>query len=158
MDECDIIVTRKEKIEPIHQNKHEPYEYYKYQVTQRGHMNECTVAVFEIPPGKSNYPFHYHMKEEEVFYIISGRGRLETVSGEREVGAGDIIVCPTTKNAAHKLTNASDTEKLVYIDFDTAHYPEVVYYPHSGKVGITGSEGENEFFRRDSRTDYYDGE
>lgn len=50
-----------------------PYEYNKYQVVKPNKESQISVSIYEIPPQKSNYPYHYHLKSEEVFYIISGR-------------------------------------------------------------------------------------
>jgi uncharacterized cupin superfamily protein len=67
-----------------------------------------------------------------------------------------IIFLPSEKGA-HKLTNTSDTETLTYLDVDTMHQPEVVFYPDSGKLGVFGA-GIREVFMKDSRVDYYKGE
>ena len=118
MDEREVIITNKNKLEAKHVS-HEPYEYYKYEVTKGAGLSQCYAAIYEIPPGKTNIPYHYHLKNEEVFYIISGRGEVETADGPKAISAGDVMVCPPTEKGAHKITNTSDTEKLVYIDFDT---------------------------------------
>ena len=72
-----IQITNKGLIEPQHKCEHEPYEYNKYEVTKRSKESQCYVAIYEIPPKKANYPYHYHLKNEEVFYIISGSGLME---------------------------------------------------------------------------------
>jgi uncharacterized cupin superfamily protein len=58
---------------------------------------------------------------------------------------------------AHKLTNASDTENLVYIDFDVVHDVDITEYPDSGKIGIWGK-GINKLYPQNANVDYYDGE
>lgn len=78
MDNREIQITNKNSIEPKHKSEHETYEYYKYEVTPRSKDAQCYVAFYEIPPQKANYPYHYHLNSEEVFYIISGKGILET--------------------------------------------------------------------------------
>jgi uncharacterized cupin superfamily protein len=134
---------------------HEPYEYYKYEATKDAGLKSCCASIYEIPPLKSNYPYHYHMKNEEIFYIISGRGILETDEGLKTVSAGDMMLCPAGEKGAHKITNTSGTEKLVYIDFDTANMPEAVVYPHSGKIGVKTGAAKNEYYKRDTQVDYY---
>jgi uncharacterized cupin superfamily protein len=71
------------------------------------------VSVYEIPPGKAAYPYHFHHKNEETFYILSGKGVLRTPDGERKVTAGELLFFPTGPEGAHKLTNTSQTEKLI---------------------------------------------
>ena len=36
------------------------------------------VYFYTIPPGKVNFPYHYHTVNEEVFHIMSGQGTLRT--------------------------------------------------------------------------------
>lgn len=158
MDNRGIQITNKNLIEPKHKCEHEPYEYYKYEIIKESQKGQCEVAVYEIPPQKANYPYHYHLQNEEVFYIISGNGILETPDGNRTISAGDIIFCPPSEKGAHRIMNPSQTEKLVYIDFDTVHSPEVVIYPHSDKIGIIVNDGPNRFFKRTTSVDYYEGE
>jgi uncharacterized cupin superfamily protein len=156
MDE--VIIANRASITPTHQNEHQPYEYFKYNVVPASFGNQCTVAFFELPPGKSNYPYHYHTACEEIFYIISGKGLLRTPEGERIVTSGDVIVFPPSKKGAHKLSNPSESETLVYLDIDTNRTPEVVFYPDSDKIGVkTGGEMKN-LFMYDTDVDYYAGE
>jgi len=162
-----IIITCKEKIKPVHCNEHKKYEHYKYEVTDSREKyevrspnegNQTVVAFYELPPGKSTCPFHYHTVNEEVFYIISGSGILETPDGEYPIKAGDIFVCPAGKSGAHKITNSSEKENLVYLDVDTNKTPDIAYYPHSNKVGIRTADGVRDNFSLDSTIDYYDNE
>lgn len=115
------------------------------------------VSIYEIPPMKSAYPYHYHHKNEETFYIISGEGMLKTPQGEKKVSAGELLFFPATSEGAHKLTNTSETEKLIYIDFDVVHDLDVAVYPDSNKIGIWGK-GVNKVYTLENDTDYYDGE
>lgn len=150
-----IRIINKDDIKPSHRSEHQPYEYYKYQISGRGE-GQCTVALYELPPGKANYPYHYHMGSEEIFYIISGCGRLETPEGDKPIKAGDVVVCPAGLQGAHRLVNTS-RERLVYLDCDTVSDPEVVFYPRSDKVGImTG--GEARFYQDGEDVEYYEGE
>ena len=152
-----ITIHRKESLEVIHKHNHMYYEYRKYVTTDKENSN-YTVSLYDIPPQKSNYPYHYHTKDDEIFYIINGFGILETPEGNKEIKAGDIIICPPCNKGAHKLTNISSTETLSYIEFDIIHKPEVVIYPHTNKIGVIGLEGENVFYNKDGTVDYYDGE
>src|SRR3990172_3479801 len=64
------------------------------------------LRVFEVQPGAST-PFHAHWWEHEV-YVISGRGRVRSVDGERELSAGDVVyVAP---NERHSFANAGNTK------------------------------------------------
>ena len=138
-------------------SEHDGYEYEKKDFVPRGYAGRTMVCVYEIPPLKSAYPYHFHLKNEETFYIISGEGLLRTPDGEERVSAGDLLFFPASSDGAHRLTNLSPTEKLVYIDFDVIHDLDAAVYPDSGKIGVWGK-GVNRVYRLDSDVDYYEGE
>ena len=144
-------------LEATHKAVQEPYEYFKKDFIPRGYAEKTMVSIYEIPPLKSAYPYHYHLKNEETFYIISGEGLLKTPEGEKEVRAGDFLFFPADETGAHKLTNTSATEMLVYIDFDVLHDLDVAVYPDSGKIGIWGR-NVNRVWRIDDDVDYYENE
>ena len=121
------------------------------------HEADTLVRVYELSPGKSAYPYHYHLKNEETFFILWGEGLLRTPEGERAVKAGDLLFFPAGEDGAHKLTNTSQSEMLVYLDFDIVHDLDVTVYPDSGKIGIWGKDT-NKIYRIDDDVDYYEGE
>lgn len=137
--------------------EHSGYGYVKRKFVQRGGAQSTLVTVYEIPPGKAAYPYHYHLKDEETFYIISGEGVLKTPEGEKRVSAGDLLFFPAGSEGAHRLTNASAAETLVYIDFDVIHDLDAAVYPDSGKIGVWGK-GINRVYPMDADVDYYEGE
>jgi len=138
-----------------HKCEHEGYEYNKRNILPRGQAR-CTAAVYEIPPGKAAYPYHYHTKDEELFYILSGCGTLKTPQGERPVKAGDALFFPANEHGAHKLTNTG-AEPLVYLDFDVSHDIDVCFYPDSNKIGVWGK-GINQVYLTETQVGYYEGE
>ena len=146
-----------EEIPARHKCEHEGYEYFRRRFIPFGESKNTLVSVYEIPPGKSAYPYHFHHNNEETFYIIRGEGLLRTPEGERKVGAGELIFFPTGEQGAHMLTNCSETENLVYLDFDVTHDVDITEYPDSGKIGIWGM-GINELYPRSANVDYYEGE
>ena len=146
-----------EQIPASHKAEHEGYEYFRRKFVPFGEAKQTHVCVYEIPPGKAAYPYHFHYKTEETFYIISGTGILRTSEGEREVRGGELIFFPAGEEGAHKLTNISDTENLVYIDFDVPHDLDVAVYPDSDKIGVWGM-GINQMYPKSANVDYYDGE
>ena len=139
-----------------HKSGAEGYEFYRKDVLQVLEARSL-VRVFEIPPGKSAYPYHYHLKNEETFFIIKGEGILRTPEGERPVRPGDLIFFPAGEDGAHKLTNTSEREMLMYLDFDIVHDLDVALYPDSGKIGIWGMDT-NKIYRIGDDVDYYENE
>lgn len=149
----EIVHVKAADVERVHRNEHEGYEYYRRALIPAGAAKDCTVGLYEIPPGKSAYPYHYHMKNEESFYILSGEGVLKTPQGNKIIAAGDFLFFPSGENGAHKLTNTG-MGPLVYLDFDTANDLEVAFYPDSAKIGIL-VKNVRQIYKTDSQTDYY---
>ena len=142
---------------PPDRTAHGAYEYDKRLIVPR-RGNQCTVALMEVPPGKSAYPYHYHAAVTEVFFVLEGSGRLRTPEGIVTVDPGDVAVFPPGPAGAHQLTNASDTQVLRYVDFDTTAPADAPFYPDSGKVSVIVDGMTTGPFRLDSQVDYYDGE
>jgi len=142
-----------------HRQPHKDYEYIKRDLISHG-TGKCEFTHYEILPGKSSYPYHYHVDSEEVYFILSGKGIVRTPNGEKEVSAGDFIYFPAGKEGAHKLTNTSESENLVYLDFDIKSDPDICFYPDSNKVGIWGKtdDGLNKLYIADQNVDYFEGE
>lgn len=146
-----------EEIPVSHKSAHPDYEYFRRKFVPFGEAKHTHVCVYEIPPGKSAYPYHYHYQTEETFYILSGTGVLRTPEGERRVSGGELLFFPAGPEGAHKLTNDSETENLTYIDFDVSQDLDVAVYPDSDKIGVWGM-GINRIFPQNADVDYYDGE
>lgn len=154
--EKKVRIVRCEDVEPRRKAEHEPYEYLKRNIVGRGDCEDCTVSVYELPPGKANYPMHWHEAVTEVFYILEGEGTVETPDGAHKAVAGQFVVMPPCAEGAHRLVNTSDAP-LRYIDFSTRAVPDIVHYTASGKTGVMSQYG-TAFFRDSEGVGYYDGE
>ncbi|MBR2082669.1 MAG: cupin domain-containing protein [Elusimicrobiaceae bacterium] len=92
----------------------------------------------EVEPGNFAYSYHWHEINEEVFYIISGTAAVRTKNGEKVLKAGDAITFPAGPEGAHVIRNASETEKLVYLDFGHESALEIAHFADIGKVLVLG--------------------
>ena len=134
-------------------------------MSQRNALNKQITLTGVSDGGRLSRTFQIQRKIREGASVIcyeatheaSGRGILRTPEGEREVRAGELIFFPAGEEGAHKLTNASETENLQYIDFDVSHDLDVAVYPDSDKIGVWGM-GINQIFPKSADVDYYDGE
>lgn len=153
----EIKHSKIEELPVSHRCEHEGFEYFRRKFVPFGGANNTLVSVYEIPPGKAAYPYHFHYKNEETFYILSGEGLLRTPKGERTVKAGELLFFPAGPEGAHILKNSSETEMLCYIDFDVVHDIDVAVYPDSDKIGIWGR-GINRIYPREADVNYYEGE
>jgi uncharacterized cupin superfamily protein len=119
-------------------------------------------SLYEVPPGKTAFPNHYHCANEESVYILEGQGRLCIGADEVAVGPGDYATFPVGPAHSHQLWN-SGTTPLRYLCFSTLLTTEVVGYPDSQKVGAIARNGAGEtvlriIVRQESTVDYYDRE
>lgn len=110
-----------------------------------------------VPPGKRAYPFHNHRSNEEMFYILEGRGEVRIGAETFPVRAGDFIACPPGgPELAHQIVNTG-TGELKYLSVSTMQYPEVCEYPDSGKIGVL-ADTIRYVNRSDSQVGYWEGE
>jgi uncharacterized cupin superfamily protein len=96
----------------------------------KGHLG---VNQTRLPPGRVAVPFHAHQRDDEVFFVLSGRGVLRYGDTLRDIGPGDCIACPARTGIAHQIANPFD-EDLVYLAIGTNDPDEVCTYPDTGKV------------------------
>jgi len=97
-----------------------------------GHLG---VVEMRLEKDHASCPFHWHTREDEVFYVLSGRGVLRYGEELRELGPGDCVACPAGTQVAHQLANPFD-ETLVYLAIGPHDPHEVCGYPDSGKVFV----------------------
>jgi len=121
------------------------------EMRERGGM--LGVAWNRIPPGRAACPFHAHLREDEVFFVLEGEGVLRYGDEVRPIRAGDCISCPAGTGIAHQIANTSNAD-LVYLAIGNHDPHEVCTYPDSGKVMVRslGTVGTL------ARTGYMDGE
>lgn len=112
---------------------------YKVLTPSMGRMGRLGVNQTRLPPGRIAAPFHAHQREDEVFFVLSGRGVLRYGDELRELRAGDCISCPARSGLAHQIANPHD-EDLVYLAMGFNDPDEVCVYPDSGKVMVRSLE------------------
>lgn len=104
-------------------------------LSQRLGLKRLGCSVIAVPAGAAAFPFHNHRANDELFYIVAGRGELRLGGATHAVKAGDLIASPAGgPEGAHQLVNTSDAE-LRYLAVSSTLEPEICEYPDSGKVG-----------------------
>lgn len=122
-------------------------------------------SVFEVAPGKTTFPFHWHAATEEAIYVLSGTGTLRLGDERIPVRAGDYIAFPCGPDKPHQLLADGDAP-LRYLCFSARSDgpTEIVGYPDSKKFGmvVMGAPGQpptlRKLFRDGTDVDYFDGE
>lgn len=119
-------------------------------------------SLYEIPPGRRSWPYHYHTRNEEALFVLSGTGTLRLDGDIVALAEGDYVALPADEHGAHRVVNDSD-EPLTYLAVSTMDEPDVTVYPDSGKFGVfVGSPpgGRDDrtlsgYFRLDDAVDYW---
>jgi uncharacterized cupin superfamily protein len=118
-------------------------------------------SVWDLPPGEAACPYHFHLVEEELLFVLAGRPSLRSPDGWRELGEGEVVAFPVGPGGAHQLMNRTgDPVRLLLVSGGGT--PDVCIYPDSGKLGAferrSDGGGLREMFRRTDAVDYWDGE
>jgi mannose-6-phosphate isomerase-like protein (cupin superfamily) len=70
------------------------------------HRNSCirnqTLAEARLPPGNRT-SLHYHIRTEEIYFILEGQGLMRVGADTASVGPGDAVAIPP--GATHQITN-----------------------------------------------------
>lgn len=116
-----------------------PYDSVSQSLTpsMRPRGGSLGVNRMRLRKGQTTCPFHYHLREDEAFFVLSGRGVLRYGAELREIRAGDCISCPAGTKMAHQIANPYD-EELVYLAIGAFDPHEVCVYPDTGKVMVRG--------------------
>lgn len=168
INENETLVINEDQMEWSEMNEGDDIQHYRKDFTKDLTTNKMVVSLYEVPPGKVSWPYHYHVANEEIFYILEGEGELRGKDNQiQKVRAGDLLRFPVGENGAHQLRNVSKTETLKYIDFGTTNHPDLVFMLDSNKVGLFGGgapcqNNKNrviwKYFDLDTEVGYLDGE
>ena len=83
-----------------------------------------------LGPGLASSMRHWHTREDELVYLLSGELVLVTDKGERVLRAGQYAAFPAGQRNGHQFINRSGSP-AVYLEIsnrdpaDVAHYPDV---------------------------------
>jgi uncharacterized cupin superfamily protein len=65
------------------------------------------VGLLELPAGSSTRPGHWHTKEEEHLYVLSGSATLHLAGNTFPLRPGSFVCFPAGQAAPHHLVNTS---------------------------------------------------
>lgn len=119
------------------------------------------LSAWELGPDQAAYPYHYHLTEEELLIVLSGRPSLRTPDGWRELEQGEVVSFRRGETGAHQLHNRTG-EVVRFLAISTNGEPDIVIYPDSNKLGANERRpdggGLKVMFRLGDEVDYNDGE
>lgn len=115
----------------------------------------------ELPPGKTQCPFHSHHMEEEMFFILEGEGELRFGDRRYPIRKHDVIACPVGgAEVAHQIINTGAVT-MRYLSLSNLSDVEICEYPDSQKVQASSGQGQErlrKMLHAENTVDYYDRE
>lgn len=115
-------------------------KFYIKPVVADKDVENCEAAFVEVPVGNYAFGYHFHDQKEEIFYVVSGKGKLRTFNGNKDVKTGDMLCFPTGEKGSHVLTNTSKDEPLVFIDFGAfAGKTDICILPDTNMAMLKGN-------------------
>ena len=98
-----------------------------------GGLSDVGVNLTRLPPGGWSSQRHWHAREDEFVYVLSGELVLVTDAGEQPLRAGECAAFPKNVADGHHLINRG-SEVAVYLEVgtrsadDACHYPDIDLY------------------------------
>jgi len=95
-----------------------------------GGLSQFGVNLLTLKPGVWSSQRHWHVREDEFVYILSGEVVLITDGGEEVLRAGDCAAFPANDGNGHHLVNRSGADATLLeigtrSNGDTAFYPDI---------------------------------
>jgi len=115
-------------------------------------------TIYELSPGESVCPYHYHYGNEEWLLVLVGSPHVRTEGGDEELRPGDLVCFRSGPRGAHKVGNHGPDDARVLM-VSTKGKPSVAVYPDSDKIAIwPGDKRDDLLLSRAARMGYWDGE
>lgn len=141
--------------------EHPGFRCMRARVGREAGCERLGLSLWELPPGEAAYPYHYHLTEEELLIVLTGRPSLRTPDGWRDLEQGEVVAFLRGEVGAHQLLNRTE-QTVRFLALSTSGDPDIVIYPDSGKLGAFERQphggGLRAMFRLTDSVDYHDGE
>jgi uncharacterized cupin superfamily protein len=122
-------------------------ERIKQALGDAGGLTDFGVNLTRLPPGAWSSQRHWHTREDEFVYVLSGELVLVTDAGERLLCTGDCAAFAKNHPDGHHLINRG-SEVAVYLEVgsrdpaDACHYPDVdLHLPADDGSGFLHKDG-----------------
>ena len=103
------------------------------------------VNLVDLPPGTASSQRHWHSREDELIYILSGTPILVTDSGRVTLGPGDCAGFRAGDPSGHHLVNETDA-MVTYLEVGNRHPDDAVEY---SDIDMRKPAGDGGFTRKD---------
>ena len=106
------------------------------------------INLTRIEPGGQSSSRHWHSRQDEFIYVLSGEVVLETNAGEELLRAGMSAGFPAGSGNGHRFLNRTSADALLLVVGDRTAGDEV-FYPDLDLHGRLGPDGRYRFARKD---------
>ena len=86
---------------------------FRQRLGDAGGLTDFGVNLLTLKPGVWSSQRHWHVKEDEFVYVVSGEVVLITDAGEQILRANDCAAFPKNDGAGHHLINRADADALL---------------------------------------------
>jgi uncharacterized cupin superfamily protein len=108
-------------------------------LSETGGIKQFGAYLQTLQPGAKSSTRHWHEKEDEFLFVVSGQATVVENDGEHVLQAGDSACWPAGVSNAHHVLNRS-TEPCSYLIVGTRPTHDVCHYPDVGKTLYTEGE------------------
>jgi uncharacterized cupin superfamily protein len=143
----------------------EPREYdgfrcLRARIGRQAGTEKLGLSLFEVPPGQAAYPYHWHVAEEELIIVLTGKPSLRTPEGWRDLEPGEVLAFPVGEDGAHQLVNrTADTVGFLAL---SNQQPDIIVRPDSDTIALAERRPEGGglayYFRIADAISYIEGE
>jgi uncharacterized cupin superfamily protein len=113
---------------------HPGFEVNRARIGAQLGLEKIGASVWELPPGKAAYPYHFHYGDEELLVVLNGSPSLRTPEGWRDLERGEVVAFPIGETGAHQLLNRTD-QAVQLLMVSSREDLDIVRYPDEGRVG-----------------------
>jgi uncharacterized cupin superfamily protein len=102
-------------------------------LTEEGGLTQFGAHVQTLQPGSRSSDRHWHEKEDELLFMLSGETTVIEEDGPHTLEPGDAACWPAGTANGHQVVNRSEAP-CTYLIFGSGAEPDVVHYPDRGDV------------------------
>jgi uncharacterized cupin superfamily protein len=130
------------EVKPIHTSEMDWSEYresdqirWNYKFLPDPEHCHVGFGIMELPGGCHTGTAHYHMKEEEQIYVLTGSMEVRLGKVWHPLAPGDYVWFPAGEATEHKLRNRTETPCQFFL-LGERKRDEVVVYPDTEQVHV----------------------
>lgn len=132
---ASVSITHEDDVEWVSIERGTVFENRRRKLAAAAGGSELGCSLTEVPPGKTAWPFHAHLGNEEAIYVLEGHATLRLGDRQHPLKPGDYVALPARADAAHQVINTS-AAVFRYLAISTMNPTDVIAYPDSKKHGI----------------------